>query len=81
MLRGQTGTYLVSGNGARWVSLQGVIGGANLVGQPGLHGAITREQQGESFRLKEALARSEQKGVERCARAAKSPGATKNKKS
>jgi len=37
--------------------------------------------QGESFRLKEALARSEQKGVERCARAAKRPGATKGKKS
>ena len=48
VLRGQTGTYLVSGNGARWVSLQGVIGGANLVGQPGLHGAITRDQRPQS---------------------------------
>jgi hypothetical protein len=45
VLRGQTGTYLVRGHGARRVSLQGVIGGANLVVQPGLHGAITRDQR------------------------------------
>jgi len=48
VLSGQSGTHLVSGNGARWVSLQGVIGGANLVGQPGLHGAITRDQRPQS---------------------------------
>ena len=37
--------------------------------------------QGESYRLKEAMARSEQKGVERAARAARRPSAAKGKKS